>query len=84
MQDARERTGRLAAMLVDSRNRTLELVCDLSDEQMIVRRPAHLRELVSAESRYSWLERYIGWAEDTDGRDEYHAFLRKRFAPLAG
>jgi iron(II)-dependent oxidoreductase len=35
MQDARERTGRLAAMLVDSRNRTLELVCDLSDEQMI-------------------------------------------------
>jgi hypothetical protein len=43
-----------------------------------------LRELVSAESRYSWLERYIGWAEDTDGRDEYHAFLRKRFAPLAG
>ena len=35
MQDARERTGRLAAMLVDSRKRTLELVGDVSDEQMI-------------------------------------------------
>ena len=35
MQDARERTDRLASMLVDSRKRTLELVSDLSDEQMI-------------------------------------------------
>jgi iron(II)-dependent oxidoreductase len=35
MQDARERTERLASMLVDSRKRTLELVSDLSDEQMI-------------------------------------------------
>ena len=35
MQDARERTERLASMLVDSRKHTLELVSDLSDEQMI-------------------------------------------------
>jgi iron(II)-dependent oxidoreductase len=35
MQDAQERTERLASMLVDSRKRTLELVSDLSDEQMI-------------------------------------------------
>ena len=45
-----------------------------------VRRPAHLLELASAESRYSGLGRYIEWVENTDGRDEYHAFLRKRFA----
>ena len=35
MQNAQERTERLAGMLVDSRKRTLELVSDLSDEQMI-------------------------------------------------
>ena len=35
MQDAQGRTGQLAGMLVDSRKRTLELVGDLSDEQMI-------------------------------------------------
>ncbi|CAA9460847.1 MAG: Serine/threonine kinase [uncultured Rubrobacteraceae bacterium] len=35
MQDSRELTDRLIGMLVDSRKRTLELVSDLSDEQMI-------------------------------------------------
>ena len=35
MQNAQEGTERLAAMLADSRKRTLELVSDLSDEQMI-------------------------------------------------
>ena len=35
MQDSRELTDRLIGMLVDSRKRTLELVSDLSDGQMI-------------------------------------------------
>jgi iron(II)-dependent oxidoreductase len=35
MQNAQERTERLASMLVDSRKRTLELVSNLSDQQMI-------------------------------------------------
>ena len=35
MQHAQERTERLVGMLVDSRKRTLELVSDLSDGQMI-------------------------------------------------
>jgi hypothetical protein len=42
MQDARERTERLAGMLVDSRKRTLQPVSDLSDEQMIGPRPWNL------------------------------------------
>ena len=47
-------------------------------------RPPHLQELASLQERYSWLERYMEWAEGTDGREEYHAFLRERFVPLAG
>jgi hypothetical protein len=47
-------------------------------------RPPHLQELASVQERYSWLERYMEWAEGTDGREEYHAFLRERFVPLAG
>jgi gamma-glutamyl hercynylcysteine S-oxide synthase len=35
MQNAQEQAERLAGMLVDSRKRTLELVSDLTDEQMI-------------------------------------------------
>lgn len=46
------------------------------------RRPAHLRDPGSPEDRYSWLGRYMEWVEGTDGREEYHAFLRERFAPL--
>jgi hypothetical protein len=45
-------------------------------------RPAHLRELGSAGSRYSWLGHYMEWVEGTDGREEYRAFLRERFASL--
>jgi hypothetical protein len=30
----------------------------------------------------SWLGRYMEWVEGTDGREEYHAFLRERFASL--
>ena len=48
------------------------------------RRPAHLCELGSAGSRYSWLERYMEWAQGTDGCEEYHAVLRERFASLEG
>lgn len=48
-------------------------------------RPAHLREAGSADARYSWLGRYVEWVEGTDGgREEYHAFLRERFASLEG
>ncbi len=47
-------------------------------------RPAHLREAGSADARYSWLGRSMEWAQDTDGREEYHAFLRERFASLEG
>jgi hypothetical protein len=35
MQNTRERTKQLASMLVDTRKRTLELVSDLGDEQMM-------------------------------------------------
>jgi iron(II)-dependent oxidoreductase len=35
MQDMRNLTELLAGMLVDSRRRTLELVSDLDDEQML-------------------------------------------------
>ena len=35
MQNTRERTEQLASMLVDTRKRTLELVGDLNDEQMM-------------------------------------------------
>ena len=35
MQKTRERTEQLASMLVDTRKRTLELVSDLNDEQMM-------------------------------------------------
>ena len=51
-------------------------------------RPAHLRTSEGGhevdESSLSWLGRYMDWVEDTDGREEYHAFLRKRFASLEG
>ena len=45
-------------------------------------RPAHLRELDGARSRYSWLGRHIELVEGTDGREEYHALVRERFAIL--
>ncbi len=45
-------------------------------------RPAHLRELDSTRRRYSWLGRYMEWAEGTDGHEEYHALVRERFATL--
>ncbi len=35
MQDTRNLTEQLTGMLVDSRRRTLELVSDLDDEQML-------------------------------------------------
>src|SRR3712207_8742909 len=35
MQNTREHTGQPASMLVDTRKRTLELVSDLDDEQMM-------------------------------------------------
>ncbi len=49
-------------------------------------RPAHLRTSEGGhevgESRLSWLGRSMAWVEDTDRRQEYHDFLRKRFASL--
>ena len=39
----------------------------------------------SAGIRYSWLGHYMEWMEDTeDGREEYHALVRERFASLEG
>jgi hypothetical protein len=46
------------------------------------RRPAYLRELGDAETRYLWLGSFMGLAEDMDRSEEYYAFLRKRFASL--
>jgi hypothetical protein len=52
------------------------------------KRPVHLREWESAQSasqeRYSWLGRYMDRVDGTDGREEYHAQLRERFASLEG
>ena len=52
------------------------------------RRPAHLRtsegEHEVGDSRLSWLGRYMERVEGTDGREEYHAQLRERFASLEG
>ncbi len=49
-------------------------------------RPARLRTSEGGhevgEDHLSWLGRYMDWVEGTDGREEYHAFLRKRFASL--
>ena len=45
-------------------------------------RPAYLRESESPGSSHSWLERYMEWVEGTDGREEYHALVRERFASL--
>lgn len=47
-------------------------------------RPAHLRERVDGRNRHAWLERYMEWVGGTDGREEYHAFLRERFASVVG
>ena len=57
------------------------------------RRPAHLRTHLRASEggnedgeggRNSWLGRYMDRVDGTDGREEYHAQLRERFASLEG
>ena len=52
------------------------------------RRPARLRTSEGGheigEDSLSWLGRYMDWVEGTDGREEYHSFLRNRFASLEG
>ena len=52
------------------------------------RRPARLRTSEGGhevcEDSLSWLRRYMDWVEGTDGREEYHSFLRNRFASLEG
>ncbi len=49
-------------------------------------RPVYLRSSENGhgagEGRNSWLGRYMEWVEGTDGREEYHAFVRERFASL--
>ena len=51
-------------------------------------RPSHLRTSQNGhevgESHLSWLGRYMEGVDGTDGREEYHAFLRERFASLEG
>jgi len=52
------------------------------------RRPARLRTCEGGhevgEDSLSWLGRYMDWVDGTDGREEYHSFLRNRFASLEG
>jgi hypothetical protein len=53
------------------------------------RRPAYLRTSEGRNEagkggRYSWLGCYMDLVEGTDGREEYHAQLRERFASLEG
>jgi hypothetical protein len=56
------------------------------------RRPARLRTSEGGhegghevgEDSLSWLGRYMDRVEGTDGREEYHSFLRNRFASLEG
>jgi len=50
-------------------------------------RPARLREYgrgADEAGRPSWLARYVDRLGGTDGREEYHAVLRERFASLRG
>ncbi len=52
-------------------------------------RSAHLRTSENGREAgeggcYSWLGRYMDWVEGTDGREEYHALVRERFASLEG
>jgi hypothetical protein len=51
-------------------------------------RPAHLRSSEngheSGEEGYSWLVSYMEQVEGTDGREEYHALLRAKFASQEG
>ncbi len=52
-------------------------------------RPARLRFSENGREfgevgRHSWLARYMEWLGGTDGREEYHALLRERFASLQG
>jgi hypothetical protein len=78
--------GRLLAALADGPHRhrkAAEWQASLIADRE-AKRPSQLREFASARERYSWLERYMEWAEGTDGREEYHDFLRERFVPLAG
>ena len=53
------------------------------------RRPEHLRASENGREagetgRHSWLASYMEWLGGTDGREEYHALLRNRFAALRG
>jgi hypothetical protein len=43
-----------------------------------------LARVGGAEARGSWLGPYLEWAESAAAREEYHAFLRERFASLKG
>jgi hypothetical protein len=51
-------------------------------------RPSHLRSSENGhengEEGYSWLASYMEQVEGTDGREEYHAYLRGRFASQEG
>ena len=53
------------------------------------RRPERLRDPENGREaggagRHSWLARYVDRLGGTDGREEYHALLRERFAALRG
>lgn len=83
--------GRLLAELAEGPHRH-EKAADwqaglLRDRE--ARRSARLRSSENGHGagevdRHSWLARYMEWLGGTDGREEYHALLRERFASLQG
>lgn len=83
--------GRLLAGLAEGPHRH-EKAADWQDGLLGDReaqRPARLRSSENGREfgevgRHSWLARYMEWLGGTDGREEYHALLRERFASLQG
>jgi len=83
--------GRLLGELTDGPHRH-EKAADwqaglLRDRE--ARRPERLRDPENGceagePGRHSWLARYVDGLVGTDGREEYHALLRERFAALRG
>src|SRR5918998_2715913 len=86
-----EESGRLLGELADGPHRH-EKAADsqaglLKDRE--ARRPERLRDPENGREaggadRHSWLVRYVDRLGGTDGREEYHALLRERFAALRG
>lgn len=83
--------GRLLGELAEGSHRH-EQAADWQDgllRDREAKRPARLRSSENGREadevgRHSWLAHYMEWLGGTDGREEYHALLRERFASLQG